>query len=139
MHHLINTAKPNKSVTRLTIAGTFLTSRSLTGTLLASILLNGCASIGQSTGETGTLKVDPNNVGLSVQYDLADQKFKLKPFYSPSAQTADKPNLIKPTHIVTPSSYADPENPVDIPPAVDPDEHKDNAPIMTVPAKDNTP
>ncbi len=76
--------------------------------------LAGCASAGVSEGvNAATAKIDPNSVGLSVQYSLTEQRLKLKPFYSPSAQTATKPNLISPTKTVTPSSYADPVSPLD--------------------------
>lgn len=76
--------------------------------------LAGCASSGVSEGvNTATARVDPNSVGLSVQYSLTEQKLKLKPFYSPSAQAATRPNLISPTKTVTPSSYADPVSPLD--------------------------
>ena len=77
-------------------------------------LLTACASSGVAEGvNAATAKVDPNSVGLSVQYSLTEHKFKLKPFYSPSAQAATKPNLISPTKAVTPSSYADPVSPLD--------------------------
>jgi hypothetical protein len=76
-----------------------------------SITFVGCASTASNVIETGAAKVDPNNVGLSVQYSLTDQAFKVKPFYSPSAQEATKPNLIKPTQTTNPSASADPMNP----------------------------
>lgn len=80
--------------------------------LLASVA--GCASSAVNEGvNTATAKVDPNSVGLSVQYSLNEQKFKLKPFYSPSAQVPTKANLISPTKTVTPSSFADPVSPLD--------------------------
>lgn len=78
---------------------------------LLSIALGGCASTSTSSMETGVAKVDPNNVGLSLQYSLTNQEFKFKPFYSPSAQEATKPNLIKQTQTVNPSASADPMNP----------------------------
>ena len=81
---------------------------------LIIISLAACASSKVSEGVNSTTsKVDPDSVGLSLQYSLTEQKFKLKPFYSPSAQTATKPNLISPAKTVTPSSYADPVSPLE--------------------------
>lgn len=81
---------------------------------LISITLAGCAS-NSTTNHTitkiDTAKIDPNNVGLSIQYSLTEQEFKVKPFYSPSAQEAIKPNFIKSTPSVNPSASADPSNP----------------------------
>ena len=81
---------------------------------LLFVMLTACSSAKVSEGiNTTTAKVDPDSVGLSLQFSLTEQKFKLKPFYSPSAQAATKPNLISPTKAVTPSSYADPVSPLD--------------------------
>lgn len=92
--------------------GQYLISYAALG--LMFVMLTACSSAKVNEGiNATTAKVDPDSVGLSLQFSLTEQKFKLKPFYSPSAQVATKPNLISPTKTVTPSSYADPVSPLD--------------------------
>jgi hypothetical protein len=115
--------------------GIFIAACVLTGGLTA------CASSGVTEGvNTASAKIDPNSVGLSVQYSLTEQKLKLKPFYSPSAQVATKANLISPIKTITPSSYADPANPLDVPATSDANTVQPTpAPEVEAPATNNTP
>lgn len=79
--------------------------------LLFCITLASCTSTTRNLAETGSAAIDPEHVGLSIQYDLGRHAFKLKPFYSPAAQEITKPNLIETSPAIIPSMYADPSNP----------------------------